>query len=213
MPWREPSQRKNQKPEPRKPEVQKPAKKNSKLSSVRDEREKKIKEKIRDHQRRLAGGVHFIVLVESWRCDYSFGINSSFNPLRRCKDKWDSMMFGKPFDEDRSLVFIGKFIEPPQLKEKNVEVHLKQSSPLNEEERDKHLNYYSENPPHSVGSLSKEKSDRWCFLDFPEDAFNIVLAAALGNKIKIITFRGETTRYGRASIFEFSLREKVEDDE
>jgi len=72
---------------------------------------------------------------------------------------------------------------------------------------------YEEEPPHSVGSLQRQKSGSWCFLYLPEDAINIVLEIAAANKIKFITLYGEKTRYGYACIFNFSLREEAEDDE
>ena len=200
------------KPEPREPEVQKSAKKKPKFSSAWEDREKKIKKIIRDYRQRLSGGVHYTVLVDNWSCDYSFGLTPNFNPLRRFKDIGDSR-YREPFNETRWLVFKGRFLEPPQLKEQKVEVNLAQSPNLNEAEINKNLHLYSEDPPKSVGSLQKQKSGSWCFLYFPEDAMKIVLETASANKIKIITLYGEKTRYGYASIFDFSLREKAEDDE
>jgi len=200
------------KPEPREPEVQKSAKKKPKFPSAWEDREKKIKKIIRDYRHRLSGGVHYTVLVDNWSCDYSFGLNPNFNPLRRYKDIGDSR-YREPFNETRWLVFKGRFLEPPQLKEQKVEVNLAQSPNLNEAEINKNLHLYSEDPPKSVGSLQKQKSGSWCFLYFPEDAMNIVLETASANKIKFITLYGEKTRYGYASIFNFSLREKAEDDE
>ena len=194
------------------PEIQKPEKKNPKLSNVWEDREKKIKQIIRDYRRRLSGGVLYTIVIDSWSCDYSFGLNANFNPLRPYKDIGDSR-YREPYNETRWLVFKGKFLEPPQLKEQKVEVNLSQSRHLNEAERDKNLHLYSEDPPHSVGSLQKQKPCNWCFLYFPEDAMNIVLETALANKIKFITLYGEKTRYGHASIFNFSLRENAEDDE
>jgi hypothetical protein len=160
----------------------------------------------------LSDGVHYTVVINSWSCDYSFGLNFNFNPLRRYKDTGDSR-YREPYREYRWLVFKGKFLEPPNLKDQEVEVNLSQSPHLNEAERDKHLHLYEEDPPYSVGSLQKQKSGSWCFLYFPDDAMNIVLEAVSANKIKFVTLYGEKTRYGYASIFNFSLREKPEDDE
>jgi hypothetical protein len=42
---------------------------------------------------------------------------------------------------------------------------------------------------------------------------NIVLESTSANKIKFITLYGEKMRYREASIFEFSLREKAENEE
>jgi hypothetical protein len=42
---------------------------------------------------------------------------------------------------------------------------------------------------------------------------NLVLEATSANKIKFITLYGEKLRYRKALIFNFSLREKPEDDE
>ncbi len=145
------------KPEPpAKQEVQKPAKKNAKLSSEREDREKKIKQILKDHRNSLSGGVHYTVLVDSWSGDYSFGLNRDFDPLR-CKDDWDSILYGEPFEETRSLVFKGRFLEPPKLKEEKVEVRLRQRAHLNEDKRSENLSYYTEHPPKAVGSLHKEK--------------------------------------------------------
>jgi hypothetical protein len=200
------------KPEPPEPEVHKSAKKNPKFSITWEDREKKIKKIIRDYRRRLSDGVFYTVVIDSWSCDYSFGLNANFNPLRRHKDIGD-FIYREPYNETRWLVFKGKFLEPPQLKEQKVEVNLAQRAHLNEVERSKNLHLYSEDPPESVGSLQKEKSGSWCFVSFPEDAMKIVLETASANKIKFITLYGEKMRYGHASIFNFSLREKAEDDE
>lgn len=98
-------------------------------------------------------------------------------------------------------------------REQKVEVNLSQRPHLNETERSKNLHMYEEDPPRAVGFLQKQKPFNWCFVSFPEDAMNIVLETAAANKIKFITLYGEKTRYGYASIFRFSLREKAEDDE
>jgi hypothetical protein len=156
------------KPEPpAKQDGQKPEKKKAKPSSEREDREKKIKQILRDHRSRLSGGVHYAVLVEGWSCDYSFGLNTSFDPLR-CKDNWDSIIYGEPFEETRSLVFKGRFHKPPKLKEERVEVRLRQRAHLNEVEREKNLSYYTEHPPKAVGSLHKEKPFSWCSVSIPE---------------------------------------------
>jgi hypothetical protein len=150
------------KPKPPEPEVQKPAKKKAKLSSAWEDREKKIKQILRDYRRRLSDGVHYTVLIDSWSCDYSFGLNANFNPLRRQKDIVDSI-YREPYSETRWLVFKGKFLEPPQLKGQKVEVNLAQSLHLNEAERSKYLHLYSEDPPKSVG-CPERKSGSWCFV-------------------------------------------------
>jgi hypothetical protein len=200
------------KSEPPEPEVQKPATKKAKPSNAWEDREKKIKQILRDHRRRLSDGVHYTVLIDSWSCDYSFGLNANFNPFHRRKDNGDSI-YSEPFDETRWLVFKGKFLEPPQLKEQEVEVNLSQRPYLNEAERSKNLHLYEEDPPRAVGFLQKQKPCSWCSVSFPEDAMNIVLETASANKIKLITLYGKKMRYGQASIFRFSLREKTEDDE
>jgi hypothetical protein len=198
--------------EPPEQEVQKPAKKKAKLSNGREDREKKIKQIIRDHRCRLSNNIRYSILIDGWSCDYSFGLNSMFNPLRPYKDSWDSI-YHEPFTERRSFVFKGKFLEPRQLKEQKVEINLTQRHHLNEVERDKNLFYYTEHPPKAVGFLEKEKSGSRCYVSFPEDAMQIVLEAASADKIKFITLYGEKMRYRQASIFNFSLREKAEDDE
>ena len=203
-----------EKPKPEQPEpgVQKPAKKKAKPSSAWEDREKKIKQILRDHRRRLSDGVHYTVLIDSWSCEYSFGLNANFNPFRRREDIGDSV-YREPYSETRWLVFKGKFLEPSQLKEQEIEINLSRSPHLNEAERSKYLQEYSEDPPKAVGSLHKQKPYSLCFVSLPEDAMNIVLETTSANKIKFITLYGEKMRYRFASIFRFSLRENVEDDE
>jgi len=201
----------NPKPKPPEPEVQKPAKKKAKPTSAWEDREKKIKQILRDHRRRLSAGVHYTILVDSWSCDYSFGLNASFDPFRRREDIGD--FYSEPFHEYRWLVFKGKFLEPLQLKEQEVEVRLARSRYLNEAERSKYLNEYREDPPEAVGFLHKQKPLSWCSVSFPEDAMNIVLEATSVNKIKFITLYGEKLRYRQDSIFRFSLQEKPEEED
>ena len=201
-----------EKPKPE-PEVKKLAKKKAKPSSAWKDRKKKIKQIIRDHRSSLSNSIRYTILINSWSCDYSFGLNSMFNPLRPYRDSWDSI-YHEPFSERRSFVFKGKFLEPRQLKEQEkVEINLTQRHHLNEVERDKNLSFYTEHPPKAVGFLEKEKSDSRCYVSFPEDAMQIILEAASADKIKFITLYGEKMRYRQASIFNFSLQEKVEDDE
>jgi hypothetical protein len=200
------------KPEPPESQVQKPAKKEAKPSIAWDDRQKKIKQIIRDYRRRLSDGVQYTILIEGWSCDYTFGLNSMFNPLRRYKDITDSI-HREPFKEYRWLVFKGQFSEPPQLKDQKVEIKLSQDPYLNKAVRNKNLHLYEEKPPNSVGFLEKQKSGSLCYAWFPEDAMHIVLEAVSANKIKFITLYGEKMRYRQASIFNFSLTEKPEDDE
>jgi hypothetical protein len=176
--------------------------------SAWEDREKKIKQILRDHRRRLSNGIQYTIIIDSWSCDYSFGLNANFNPFRRREDIGDSI-YREPFHESRWLVFKGKFLEPLQLKEQKVEVNLAQRHHLNEVERSQNLSFYSEYPPKALGLLQKQKPCSWCYVSFPEDAINIVLETASTNKIKIITLYGEKMRYGQASIFRFSLREKA----
>ncbi len=143
------------KPEPPEPEVKKPAKKKTKPTSAREDRKNKIKQIIRDHRSNLLNSIRYTILINSWSCDYSFGLNSMFNPLRPHKDTWDAV-YHEPFSERRSLVFKGKFLEPRQLKEQKVEINLTQRHHLNEVERDKNPSFYTEHPPKAVGFLEKE---------------------------------------------------------
>ncbi len=70
------------KPKPTEPEVQKPAEKRAKLSNATEDRDKEIKKIIRDYRCRLSNSIRYSILIDSWSCDYSFGLNSIFNPLR-----------------------------------------------------------------------------------------------------------------------------------
>ncbi|MFA5183519.1 MAG: hypothetical protein WC405_19585 [Syntrophales bacterium] len=200
------------KPKPQEPEVKKPAKKKTDLSYTWQDQDRKIKQIFRDYRRSLLNSIRYTILIDSWNCDYSFGLNSNFNPSRHYGDIRDSL-HREPFNETRWLVFKGKFLDPPQLKGQEIEVNLTPSIHFNEAERNKYLHLYNEDPPKSVGSLQKGKPDNRCYISFPEEAMNVLLWAVSVNKMKFITFYGEKTRYGYASIFNFSLREKAEDDE
>ncbi len=200
------------KPDPPEPEVKKPAKEKAKPSSEREDREKQIKQKFREFRQRRLSSIRYTILIDSWNCDYSFKINSFFDPFRHYGDFRDSL-HSEPFDEHRRIVFKGKFLEPRRLKEQEVEINLLPNIHLNEAIRDKYLNRYEKDPPKSLGSFQKRKPDRDCYISFPEEAMNTVLQAVLADKIKFIIFYGEKTRYGYAPIFGFSLQEKVEEDE
>jgi hypothetical protein len=195
------------------PEVQKPAKKKTNISSAREDRDKKIKQKIRDFRHRLSNGIQYIILMDTWSCGYSFGLNSQFNPLYPDKNYLD-YFHRELYSEYRTLTFKGKFLEPLELQEQKVEIHFSQNHYLNELERDKYrLDLEREDLPKSVGFLHKNKPFSFCHVYFPEDAMNFVLAAAVANKIKFMTLYGEKMRYGKASIFNFWLEEEREEEE
>jgi hypothetical protein len=92
------------KPKPPEPEIKKPAKEKAKLFNAWEDREKKIKQIIRDYRRRLSDCVIYTILIDSWSCNYSFGLNVNFNPLRRYKDIGD-YIYREPYNETRWLVY------------------------------------------------------------------------------------------------------------
>ena len=145
-----------------------------------------------------------------WRCDYSFGLNASFNPLRQ--NDIASFMYREPYHETRWPIFHGEFLEPSNLAGQKVRVNLSQADYLNENERTKNTRHYEEEPPTSVGTLYKQGKDFWCLLFFPADAADLVLQIASANKVKAITLYGDKLRYKQAPIFSFSLKEKIEED-
>ena len=62
-----------------------PARKSSekrKFRSVFEERNQTIKKALKEFRRPLSEAVDYTVRIEEWGCDYSFGLNPSYNPLR-----------------------------------------------------------------------------------------------------------------------------------
>jgi hypothetical protein len=185
--------------------------KGAKIKSIFDDRDKEIKKKFKDFRRTLSEGLHYAVCVESWSCDYTFGLNSKFNPLRPRDDI--SFLYDEAYDEYRTLIIKGSFLKPDNLKGQKIEASFVPREYLNKAKRDEKLRLYEESPPTSVGSLQTETNHIWGIISLPEDALGILLQTALADKIKFITFHGEKLRYGRGSIHRYFLQEQYDDEE
>ena len=173
------------------------------------DRNLKVKSAIKDFHLMLRDGTSYKIRVDGWSCDFSFGLNAKFNPLRHSDVA--SFMYREPYHESRWLVLHGEFLEPSKLAGQKVRINLSQCDYLNEAERTKNARHYEEKPPTSVGTLYKEEADFWCLLFFPTDAADLVLQIAAANKVQAITLYGDKLRYKQAPIFSFSLKSKIEE--
>jgi hypothetical protein len=187
-----------------KPQHQPPKK--PKVGSVFEERNQKIRKLIKELRNVLSEAVDYTARIESWNCDYSFGLNCSYNPLRRDNDV--SFLYESPLSEYRDLVLKGVVLEPRQLKERKFEARFTRRSHLNQKTVEEDLHRYEEAPPQFIGGFYNQGKCIIAYVPIPEDAFALVLQNAMANKIRFMTLRGEKLRYGHGHIYGYSLQEE-----
>ena len=90
--------------------------KKPKVGGVFEERNQKIRKSLKELRNVLSEAVDYVARIESWNCDYTFGLNYSYNPLRRDNDV--SFLYESPLSEYRDLVLKGAILEPRRLKER-----------------------------------------------------------------------------------------------
>jgi hypothetical protein len=98
------------------------------VRSVFEERNQTIKKALKEFRKPLSEAIDYTVRIEEWRCDYSFDLNSSYNPLHR--DNGISFLYEAPFSEYRDLVLSGAFLEPARLRQKKFEARLRREAHL-----------------------------------------------------------------------------------
>lgn len=174
------------------------------------DREKKIKQAVKEFRQNLRDGVNYAVRIDSWSCDFSFGLNGNYNPLKR--DGIAAFMYREPYHETRWFLLRGEFVSPKELIGQKVRINLSQSNHLDEQERNKNLSHYEENPPTSVGSLYKEEADYWALLFIPTNAETLLLHTVSAGKANAVTIYGGKIRHRHADIFSFSVKDKIEPD-
>lgn len=177
-----------------------------KFHSVFEERNQTIKRALKEFRKPLSEAVDYTVRIEEWRCDYSFGLNPTFNPLHR--DTGASFLYEEPYSEYRDLVLSGVFLEPARLREKKFEARLAREAYLNKKTIEENQHRYAESPPRAVGAFLRQNLSIMAFLYIPEDAFALVLQNAAARKINFVTLRGQKLRYGRGNIYRYSLQEE-----
>ncbi|HEV2485596.1 MAG TPA: hypothetical protein VGT08_08690 [Terracidiphilus sp.] len=181
-----------------------------KQSSLFEERNQTIKKALKAFRKPLSEAVDYRIRIDRWRCDYSFGLNSSYDPLHR-ETAMSSEFYEVPYSEYRGLVLYGAFLEPTQLKQRQFEAHLSQEPHLNKRIVEENLHRYEESPPRSVGAFLKHNHSIAAFLSIPEDAFSLVLQNAAANKINFMTIRGQKLRYGHGDIYRYYLWEEQDE--
>ena len=189
--------------------VQQPIQKPT-IPSTFQERNQTVRKALKEFRNTLSEAIDYSVRIESWNCDYTFGLNASYNPLRRDDDI--SFLFESPYSEYRDLVLKGVFLEPRQLKEQKFEARFARRSHLDKKSIEENLHRYEESPPKSIGGFSKQGYCIMGFLGVPEDAFALVFQNALAHKIKFMTLRGQKLRYGRGQIYSYSLQEEPNEE-
>lgn len=180
-----------------------------KIRSVFEERNQTIKKGLKQFRNALSEAIDYTVRIDGWNCDYSFGLNASYDPLHR--DNGISFLYESPYSEHRDLVLKGVFIEPRKLKEKRLEARFVRQPHLNKETIEENLHRYEESPPKSVGGFLKQGHYIMAYLSIPEDAFALVLQNAMADKVKFMTLRGQKLRYGRGEIYYYSIQEEQDE--
>ena len=192
-----------------KPQQQPPKKPNG--GGVFEERNHKIRKSLKEFRNVLSEAVDYTARIESWNCDYSFGLNYSYNPLRRDNDV--SFLYESPLSEYRDLVLKGAILEPRRLKERKFEARFTRRPHLNQKTVEEDLHRYEEAPPQFIGGFYNQGKCIMAYVPIPEDAFALVLQNAVANKIKFMTLRGEKLRYGRGHIYGYSLQEEHNEEQ
>ncbi|MFZ0744756.1 MAG: hypothetical protein WAM85_10115 [Terracidiphilus sp.] len=183
--------------------------KNPKLHSVFDERHQTIRKALKQFRNALAEAIDYTVRIDGWNCDYSFGLNASYDPLHR--DNEVSFLFEAPYSEHRDLVLRGVFLEPKKVREKKLEVRFVRKPHLEKRAVKENLHRYEESPPRSVGGFMKQGNYIMAYLSIPEDAFALVLQNAIAGKIRFMTLRGPKMRYGSGKLFHYYIQEEQDE--
>lgn len=192
-----------------KAEPAKQAPEKRKVLSSYEERNQTIKKVLKQFRRRLSEEIDYTVRVEGWNCDYSFGLNFSYDPLRR--DDVTSFLHESPFSEYRALVLRGLFLAPEKLRDRKCEVRFVRRGHLDQKSIEEDLRHYEESPPQCIGGFSKQDGGILAVLAIPQDAFALAHQNAAAHKIKFVSLRGEKLRYGSGDIYRYSLREEQEE--
>jgi hypothetical protein len=155
------------------------------VGGVFEERNQKIRKSLKELRNVLSEAVDYTARIESWNCDYSFGLNYSYNPLRRDNDV--SFLYESPLSEYRNLVLKGAILEPRRLKERKFEARFTRRPHLNQKTVEEDLHRYEEAPPQFIGGFYNQGKCIMAYVPAPEDAFALVLQNAMANKIKFMT--------------------------
>lgn len=180
-----------------------------KVSTVFEERNQTIRRALKEFRKPLSEAIDYSVRIEDWRCDYSFGLNPSYDPLHR--DNGLSSFHEAPFSEYRDLVLSGVFLEPRKLREKKFEARLERNAYLDQKTVEENARRHEESMPKGVGGFLRQSLSILAFLAIPEDAFALVLQSAAARKINFMTLRGQKLRYGHGTIYNYSLQEQQEE--
>ncbi len=180
-----------------------------KVKSGFEERNQTIKKALKEFRKPLSEAIDYTVRIESWNCDYSFGLDSSYDPLHR--DEGLAFLHESPFFEDRDLVLHGVLLAPAKLKDRKCEARLVRRAHLDEKAIEEDLHRYEESPPKRVGGFSKQDDSILVILAIPEDAFALAHQNAAAHKINFMTLQGEKLRYGRGDIYRYSLQEEQDE--
>jgi hypothetical protein len=179
------------------------------VRSVFEERDRTIKKALKEFRKPLSEAIDYTVRIEGWNCDYSFGLNYSYDPLHR--DDGLSSLHESPFFEYRDLVLHGVFLAPAKVRDRKCEARFLCRPHLDKKAIEENLHRYEESPPKCVGRFSKQDDGILGILAIPEDAFALAHQNAAADKIKLMTLQGEKLRYGRGDIYRYSLQEQQDE--
>jgi hypothetical protein len=100
------------------------------IGRIFEQRNQTIKKTLKVFREALSQAVDYTVRIEGRRCDYTFGLHPSYNPLHR--DNGISFLNEAPYSEYRDLVLTGVFLEPVHLRKKRFEARLARQAHLDE---------------------------------------------------------------------------------
>lgn len=194
-----------QRPEPQRTATTK----RDKVKNIFEERNQAIRKRLKEFRAAISDSIQYTVRIETWGCDYSFGLNYNYDPMR--DGDRAAFLYEYPYDEYRDLVLKGVFQEPKQLKGHRFEAHFTRRPHLNKEAIQKNLHRYEDDPPKSVGGFLRQNEYVMGFLSMPEDAYAMLHQNAMAGKLNFMTLRAQKLKYGRGQIYRYSLREEPEE--
>ena len=144
-----------------------------KVLSANEERNQTIKKALKEFRKSLSVAIDYTVRVEGWNCEYSFGLNTSYDPLHR--DDGLSFLHESPFFEYRDLVLRGVFLTPAKLRDRKCEARFVRRAHLDKKAVEENLHRYEESPPKCVEAFQSKTMESWVSWLFPKTRSRLLI--------------------------------------
>lgn len=135
----------------------------------------------------------YVVEIERWEWDFSFGVS-------RHKDQ------GDPYHDYRHLKVWGQLTRPSRMKSKEAEVVFVPSQDLNEGKRERLT-------PTQVGRIQFYRGKMDGGLSMPSDVLPSLLTVLSAGRIRYLMLEGGKARYGNADITDYAFYMSMADDD